>query len=412
MFVKPMKAQPVDEIPSGPYIMEPKFDGWRCLAVSEAGRIILYTNTGKTIDSVPYINEALKKLPVGTIVDGEIVDLAGDTQWNRTQTICSRYATHIPTASDPALSYVLFDILALGMVDYKNEPLSFRKTRLADLFRILHLGGVVGQAPHWGVSQGVLDHLVTDKGFEGVVCKHSDSKYVPGSRNRGWVKIKPYKEIDVLCTGTFPAKEGSKYDGNAVGGITFEVVHEDGTVYDGQCAGMDDFLRTDLYDHPEKYIGRVVEIKHWGIGKDGALRHPNLYRFRDVADKDPTELNPYARVMGIAAAKPIVMTDEELQAELDSVEQDKPWEAMMDLMPHTGIRTPPKKRVAPKLEAGPSGRMRNYKAMGDAKLMTALIELRRGSGDAYDRALEGSGDPAADLAVAELAAANRKLFAS
>lgn len=380
-----MKAQAVDVLPDGPYIMEPKFDGWRALAVSTQAGVILYTNTGKTIDSVPYINDALKNLPVGTIVDGEIVDLAGDTQWNRTQTICSRYAAHVPTASDPALSYVLFDILALGMVDYKNERLGFRKSRLDDLFRLLSLGGVIGQVPTWDVSQDVLDHLVIVKGFEGVVCKHLDSKYVPGSRNRGWVKIKPYKEIDVLCTGTFPAKEGSKYDGNAVGGITFRVVHEDGTVYeDGQAAGMDDFLRTDLYDHPEKYVGRVVEIKHWGIGKDGALRHPNFYRFRDVADKGPAELPQPSDV-------PHVMMAVGILSGRDVIKIEKP------------------KKVAPVLGSGPSGRMRNYKAMGDPKLLIALAELRAGVGDSYDRALSGSGDPAADLKVAEAEAAARGL---
>jgi bifunctional non-homologous end joining protein LigD len=359
-MIKPMKAQAVDVLPDGPYIMEPKFDGWRVVAERTSTGVKLYTNTGKSLDSIPYINDALKNLPPGTIVDGEVVDLQGDTQWNRTQTICSRYAAHVPTATDPALSYILFDIIRLGDVELKDWPLNKRRKYLADVFTRYVQSDNVGLAPVWDLSQEKFDALIK-LGYEGVVCKHKDSRYVQGARNRGWVKIKPFKEVDALVTGTFPAEAGSKYDGNAVGGITFRITHDNGVTYDGQCAGMADDLRTDLYNNPAAYVGKVVEIAHWGIGKDGALRHPNFRRFRDEADKGAAQLPTPALVRG----------------------------------------TPKPKKAAPVLGAAPSGRMRNYKAMGREKLQNALEELRAGRGDAYDRALSGSGDPAADLAVAE-----------
>lgn len=57
------------------------------------------------------------------------------------------------------------------------------------------------------------------------------------------------------------------------------------------------------------------------------------------------------------------------------------------------------------------GRIRNYRAMGNTKLMTACADLARNCGEAYDRCLaSGSGEPFRDLLVATEAAVERNLF--
>lgn len=56
-----------------------------------------------------------------------------------------------------------------------------------------------------------------------------------------------------------------------------------------------------------------------------------------------------------------------------------------------------------------SYRMRNYGAMGDAKLLACVDELANREGDAYDRCVSKGGDAAEDLAVARSVAQQRGL---
>ncbi len=300
LLPKPMLAKKLSRIPEGEgWSMEPKLDGWRLLAGLLDG-VVMWTRQGNHVTQVPYIRDAIAAhFPTGTILDGEIVDLrsGSERQWNRTQSILGKTKggyEHTPTAQDPPLTYVLFDVLCLGSSDVRNRPLADRRALLQE-----HCAGIEqssdGQlllVPVQQPSDAGLKALV-DHGFEGVVVKRIDSPYVCGSRNGAWGKIKPYAEIEALCTGVYDAEPGSHYapviDGKtrpwAVGGICFQVSHEDGRVYDGRAAGMNDALRRRLYEEPEEFIGLVVDLAHWGVGEKGALRHPNLKRFRSPADK-------------------------------------------------------------------------------------------------------------------------------
>ncbi|MGA2162931.1 MAG: hypothetical protein ABSH36_00500 [Solirubrobacteraceae bacterium] len=300
MLPKPMLAKPMTRIPEGPgWWAEPKFDGWRALAGSLNG-VVMWTRALNYVTQVPYIADAIAaSFPPGTILDGEIVDLASERQWNRTQSILGTTKgafQHHPTAEDPPLTYVLFDLLCLGGSDIRSRPLKDRRALLEEHCCGLEraTGGRLLLIPVHPPSDAGLRALV-EYGFEGVVVKRIDSPYQSGARRGAWGKIKPYAEIEAICTGVYPAEQGSKYapivagkpQPWAVGGIRFRVQHEDGRIYNGRAAGMTDALRHELHTHPERFIGRLVELAHWGINDTGALRHPNVKRFRSNRDKAP-----------------------------------------------------------------------------------------------------------------------------
>lgn len=289
MRLAPMLAQKITHVPTGEeWLIEPKYDGWRALAHLTDG-VRLETRTGNPITQVPYLAAALAaSAPDGTILDGEIVDLSGERQWNRTQTILSTTRAeyqHRPCAEDPALTYVLFDILALAGTDLRDRSLTARKQLLAELIQNTReaAGDVIALAPIEPASTETLEAILA-AGFEGAVIKHRDSRYVSGARGGGaWYKLKPNIETEALCTGFYPAERGSKYapldeEGQpqpwAVGGLCFRVEHDDGRVYEGRAAGMDDELRRAMHEHPSSFLGLVVEIAHHGIEDSGALRHP------------------------------------------------------------------------------------------------------------------------------------------
>jgi hypothetical protein len=216
-------------------------------------------------------------------------------------------------------------------------------------------------------------------GFEGVVCKRKDSTYRCGARNGGWVKIKPKETVDAECTGIYEPEPGSRYapivDGKprpwAVGGVCFRLRHDDGRVYDGRAAGMNDQLRRELWEQPHEFIGLVVELVHWGIQDSGALRFPQVRRLRSAADKPSPAARRRTPTVAFTATAPTAT------AELPQAA--KPW-------------------------------MRNYGAMGAPKLLDSIASLRERSGEAFQKCIEAGGDVAEHLAAAERAARKKNLL--
>lgn len=362
--------------------MELKFDGWRMLSgVLDA--VVMWTRGGNTVTQVPYIAKALQeRFPPGTILDGEIVDLRSRRQWNRAQSILSKTAggfQHHPTPDDPPLNYVLFDVLQIAGRDVRRLPLTERRALLEEMCDGIATatdGDITLIDTEKPTDEGLAALLAS--GCEGVVCKRKDSTYRCGARNGGWVKIKPKETVDAECTGIYEPQPGSRYapivDGKprpwAVGGVCFRLHHDDGRVYDGRAAGMNDKLRRELWEQPHEFIGRVVELVHWGIQDSGALRFPQVRRLRSPADK-PSPASPSQTSTGTLTAKAPTAATELAQAA-------KPW-------------------------------MRNYGAMGATKLLDSITSLRERSGEAFQKCIEADGDIAEHLTAAERAARKKNL---
>lgn len=433
MPLKPMLAKAVSDVPEGDpnFVLQKKYDGWRAILEATPSGVKLYTRSGKEIKTVPYITGAFSHLPTDTILDGEIVDLSGDAsgQWNRTQTICQRRKLHVPTPADPALTFVVFDLVELDGNELYREALRDRQKLLKALFALLPDGEPVELAENYPCEAQTYEQLVT-QGWEGVVCKHLDSLYLPDTRNGGWVKIKPDQELDVEITGMFDPEPGSKYGGVAVGGFTFTVTHNEGTLinhrFDGKCGtGMDDDLRKDMLANPELYVGKVAVLAHCGIAPDtGALRFPSLVRIRDEADKSAVDVR--AAVLGDGSTTKIELLNRALEAE---EERDHYKDRCKDLEDRLGAavkkavggprtRKPkgesagsPKspKAVMPAASGLPTDWKRNYSAMGDLKLEEAIAQLRAERGDAYDRVVAHGAHIHAHRIAAESAAKKRGL---
>jgi ATP-dependent DNA ligase len=124
----------------------------------------------------PYIATALKGLPNGTVIDGELVALGTDGRpdFNMLQNFRSAEAN---------ITYYAFDILVYKNPDLTMLPLSERR-------RILRT--VIKPAKHVAVSE-VSDQTATEMlkfvrshGLEGIIAKRSDSVYQPGQRTGAW----------------------------------------------------------------------------------------------------------------------------------------------------------------------------------------------------------------------------------
>jgi bifunctional non-homologous end joining protein LigD len=74
-FVEPMYAELVQQLPNGKnWLCEVKFDGYRSLAGRDATGVKLWSRRGNDFTAqFPNIGQGCESLPVGTVLDGEIV---------------------------------------------------------------------------------------------------------------------------------------------------------------------------------------------------------------------------------------------------------------------------------------------------------------------------------------------------
>jgi hypothetical protein len=135
---------------------------------------------------------------------------------------------------------------------------------------------------------------------------------------------------------------------------------------------MNDQLRRELWEHPQEFIGRVVELVHWGIQDSGALRFPQVRRLRSADKPSPAGPRQTEARAGTLTAKPP-------SAAAELVRPAKPW-------------------------------MRNYGAMRGPKLLDSIESLRERSGEAFQKCIEADGDVAEHLAAAERAARKKNLL--
>lgn len=273
-----MLCKKVDRLPLGAeWAMELKLDGWRAVATKEGpGSVRLHTRSGNQIQSVPYLCGALDHvIPNRTVLDGEIFDPTSlRNGWNRVQSICSlEVSVHVPSAASPALAMCVFDVMELMGSDVTSMTLRDRRT-LMERFVPARSDGAVQLIEQMRPTVEKLDELL-EAGHEGVVVKRLDSTYRAG-RGRDWVKVKPAvdEEMDVMVVAC-PLDGNGKYAGQ-VGAIVFQLPN--GKL--GRASGMDDSERYDMSVNPTNWIGKTIEIRHWGVTVTGSLRHPVFSRLR------------------------------------------------------------------------------------------------------------------------------------
>jgi ATP-dependent DNA ligase len=223
---EPMNARLVDTIPdeAGAWQYEPKWDGFRCLAFRDGGRVDLRSKSGQPLGRYfPEVVEALLRLKATRFVlDGELVvpeghALSFDALLQRIHPSESRIKK---LAGQTPATFVLFDILADGSgKSLVERPLGERRRALETFAKAnLHNdGGIV-------VSSATTDVRTARKWFggvgavlDGVVAKRLDLDYRSGTRD-GMVKVKSLRTADCVVGG-FRYASKSKVVGSLLLGL-------------------------------------------------------------------------------------------------------------------------------------------------------------------------------------------------
>jgi bifunctional non-homologous end joining protein LigD len=279
-------------------------DGVRAICAVTLAHVLAVSRTGRDLlnqfPELTKLSSAFKTLPV--VIDGEIVSLdkRGRSSFQRLQPRINR----LKGEAGPGMpvNFVVFDTLAIGADDIRQEPLEQRKAILKKNVRARN--AFVTFSAHV-VRDGVkLFEKARRQGLEGIVAKRRDSPYRSG-RSRDWLKIKVIRSQEfVICGWTEPA--GSR---QYFGALLLGIYDRSELIYAGHVGtGFDTRTLAALYQKlarietkrpPFRSVPKVNAPVHWvkprlvaevNFGewtREGVLRQPVYVGLR--VDKRPED---------------------------------------------------------------------------------------------------------------------------
>jgi len=248
-----MEAETVDELPTGEWQYEPKWDGFRGVLENLGGGLRLWSRNGRPLlRYFPELEEVGAQLPPESALDGEIIVARGgrlefdqlQMRLHPAESRIRRLSTEIPA------EYVAFDLLVWKGEPLHEQPLEKRRRELERKAKAFRLSPAVRdpkQAAKW------LDRL-EQAGLDGVIAKRLGLPYLPGSRD-GVVKVKPYKTADCVIVGF---RWSDKADGR-ISTLLLGLYGDDGSLdFVGHCSGFPAAVRREL----EAELPKMLEPGH------------------------------------------------------------------------------------------------------------------------------------------------------
>ncbi len=293
------------------YLYELKLDGVRMLAERHGQETALFYRKGRSgTISYPEVVRALRALPFEhAVFDGEIITI-DETGRPNFQRLAQRFQATRPRDVERVMqavpvSFVGFDLLALGPFDLTKLPLSQRK---AFLKRVLPPRGVLSYLDHIEGDGRALYEFCRVQRLEGLVAKRAASPYRVGPRpSNDWVKIKADREDDFVVVGYTRGNVGRELGALDLASYRGDQLVSRGKVGSGFDRATLKLLLAELEPRRVKSVdvlgelppaprGRtfvrpelVVNVRYGGFTEDGHLRHPVYRGLRaDVAPRDCT----------------------------------------------------------------------------------------------------------------------------
>ncbi len=226
-----MLAKAAADLPQGDgWLYEPKWDGFRTIVFRDGDEWLLQSRDLKPMNRYfPELGEPIMaQLPARCVLDGEIV-IAGpkgldfDALLQRIHPAATRVAM---LARETPSSLVVWDLLADGDDDLREQPLSERRARLAQV-----AGGLA--APLHLTPSTEDRELAADwfsrfegAGLDGVIAKRLDGVYRAGER--ALIKVKHARTADCVVAGFRWHKNGPQ---TLVGSLLLGLYDEAGVLH-------------------------------------------------------------------------------------------------------------------------------------------------------------------------------------
>lgn len=268
-----------DKVKNPLWVAEEKFDGTRYLAAATRTGVRIVSRRGiEKTDRLPKLVAELEgwvatgKLPVGSVLDGEVVAGSFSETISLVNSLGSRGVD-----ANTSYHYMVFDILRYGKEWLTDWALRGRRDQLERLFGSPTRGDAIALLTPQSREIDTLLEYVWRNGGEGIIVKNLDWPYEQGKRSRGWVKVKDVQTADGVIIGFTPG-EGKYQD--TIGAIVIGQYRKGKFQRVCKISGMTDQLRYELGSSQSEQLGRVVEFAYQNK-TDESYRHPRFKAFRD-----------------------------------------------------------------------------------------------------------------------------------
>lgn len=247
------------------FAIQPKLDGYRCIATNT----VLKSRLNSVINSVPHINEALKGLPDGYKLDGELYIHGCDLQ-----TIGSYVKRDRPHVDSYLIEYHIFDLVAQGMTfeerytelcrlyleikeaAYTHDPcifpIKFVPTSFYDVNEIENVKTLLKKA-----------HETIASDYEGIIIRDCEGIYELNKRSSYLLKYKEFQDGEFEIVNVEERSESTAVLVVKTGNTTTDVAIKTSTIN-----------KKAIWKNRENYVGRWAKVKFQKTLPSGKLFQP------------------------------------------------------------------------------------------------------------------------------------------
>jgi DNA ligase-1 len=316
--------------PATAWLAEWKFDGIRGQLIRRSGESFLWSRGEELINAAfPELIAAAGGLDEGTVLDGEILVWPHGAEqpapFAQLQRRLGRKAPGKKLLAECPAAFVAYDLLEQGGDDWRQRPLSQRRSALEELHRQLQqatptpVAGLLRLSPRLPLDSWEqlepLRQQAASAAAEGLMLKQLESPYLAGRKRGHWWKHKrdPYTLDAVLLY----AQAGSGRRANLFTDYTFGLWNGEGELVsfakaysglnDGEITELDRWIRSHTTERfgPVRAVEplQVFELAFEGLQrsprhKSGiAVRFPRIARWRH--DKPASEADTLASALGL-----------------------------------------------------------------------------------------------------------------
>ena len=201
---EPMEALLVEQLPTDDgWQFEPKWDGFRCLAVRDGGQVELWSKSGKPLGRYfPEMIALFGRLATKRfMLDGELlIETKGAISFDALQARLHPAESRVRKLSvETPARFVAFDCLADGADSLADAPLAMRRAALEALLRREKEPALALSPATTDLSRAQAWLSQSGAALDGVIAKRLDDAYRPGER--AMLKVKVKRSADCVVGG-------------------------------------------------------------------------------------------------------------------------------------------------------------------------------------------------------------------
>jgi DNA ligase-1 len=271
---------------SWPAYVQPKLDGFRCLARKRNDEVTLWSRKGKVFDVpkelIAELNEALEN---EDRLDGELYvhDWRSPTNEADFQRISAAAKKYRPDTA--LLQYHVYDRPLFGktfqerFVDWDFQ--GTQRIRRVETVKVDNEASMMKLYEEW--ISGALP-------YEGLMVRNMASPYLFAHRSTDLLKVKPLDDAEFEIIG------GQEATGDDIGTVVFKCVAENGEEFDVRPIGTRE-VRREYFSNLDDYIGQWLTVEFNGRANSGKPRFPRGVKIRPEWDVDLSGKKTSGRVV-------------------------------------------------------------------------------------------------------------------